>query len=92
MNNSQQNDQPPSQGNSPQLPVQTLSLRAVLTNGQADVSQALDQAGLFEPVSVPVLLGDQPEDGAILGDGITQNIQVVLEIAADGTARLAGGS
>lgn len=92
MNNSQQNDQPPSQGNAPQLPAQRLSLRAVLTSGQADVSQALDQAGLFEPVSVPVLVGDQPENGAILGDGITPNIQVVLEIAVDETARFPGGS
>jgi hypothetical protein len=57
-----------------------VSLRAVLvTNGQ-DPSEALAAAGIFDPIAVTVVLGDDPTiSGAVLGDVVTPNLIGVLE-------------
>ena len=52
-----------------------VSLRAVLAFDGEDVAQALSQAGIFDPVAVPAILGDANDPpGGILGDGITPNL------------------
>lgn len=56
------------------------SFRAVLAPVGADVSDALRQAGIFNPVSVPVVEGEDPTvPGGILGNGVTPNLTAVLE-------------
>lgn len=57
-----------------------VSIRAVLAHDGEDVEAALSEAGIFNPVAVPVLIGDgQFPSGAILGDGFTPNLTGVLE-------------
>ena len=58
-----------------------VSIRAVLVSDQSvDVQAALTKAGIFDPVAIPVVLGDTPDlPGGILGDGVTPNLIGVLE-------------
>ncbi len=57
-----------------------LSIRAVLDTGQGDIQSALTKAGIFEPVAIPVWVGDDPrQQGGFLGDGITPNVTATLE-------------
>ena len=58
-----------------------VSIRAVLVSDQGvDIHAALAKAGIFEPVAIPVLLGDKPNlSSGILGDGITPNVTGMLE-------------
>jgi hypothetical protein len=57
-----------------------VSIRAVLAAEGEDVTAALAQAGILNPVAIPVLLGEDAHTaGAILGDGITPNLTGVLE-------------
>ena len=45
-----------------------------------DASAALAEAGFAETITVPVVLGEQPDlPGGILGNGITPNVTAVLE-------------
>lgn len=74
-----------------------VSLRAVLAADGDDVTQALAQAGIVDPVAIPVQA--DPADG-FLGDGITPNLTGVLELdeaeddgpeALEDTAQAAAG-
>lgn len=57
-----------------------VSIRAVLVHEGEDPSAALAEAGFVETISVPVVLGEQPDlPGGILGNGITPNLTAVLE-------------
>jgi hypothetical protein len=57
-----------------------VSIRAVLVTDGQDPRAALAQAGIINPVAVPVILGDDMDlSGGILGDGITPNLTGVLE-------------
>lgn len=61
--------------------INRVSIRAVLAFDGEDVTQALSQAGIFDPVVVPVTLGpvaDPP--GGILGDGVTPNLTGTIEL------------
>jgi hypothetical protein len=60
---------------------ETVSVRAVLDTGDgADINALLMQAGIFDPVSVPVVFGDEPSvSEGLLGDGATDNLAGVLE-------------
>jgi hypothetical protein len=53
-----------------------VSIRAVLAADGDDVTQALAQAGIVDPVAIPVQA--DPAEG-FLGDGITPNLTGVLE-------------
>lgn len=58
---------------------ETLRIRAVLQVGDEDVSAALMQAGIFDPVTVPVAVGAEPDiSQGLLGDGATDNVVGVL--------------
>nr|WP_294555662.1 hypothetical protein [uncultured Rhodopila sp.] len=57
-------------------PANRVSVRALLAGDGEDVTQALAQAGIFDPVAIPVQLDPQ---GGFLGDGITPNLTGVLE-------------
>ena len=55
-----------------------VSIRAVVVSDDEDPSQALSEAGIFDPISLPVVFGeDQPD--FTFGDGITPNLTAVLE-------------
>ncbi len=57
-----------------------VSIRAVLVREGEDPSAALAEAGIVNPVAIPVVLGEQVDlPGGILGDGITPNLKAVLE-------------
>ncbi len=57
-----------------------LSIRCVLVTGDADPGPALAAAGIFDPVAIPVVLGDRPDlPGGILSDGRTPNLTGTLE-------------
>jgi hypothetical protein len=57
-----------------------VSIRAVLVHEGEDASAALAEAGFADTISVPVVLGEQPDlPGGILGNGITANLTAVLE-------------
>jgi hypothetical protein len=57
-----------------------VSIRAVLVHEGEDPSAALAEAGFADTISVPVVLGEQPDlSGGILGNGITPNLTAVLE-------------
>lgn len=57
-----------------------VSIRAVLVHEGEDASAALAEAGFAETITVPVVLGEQPDlPGGILGNGITPNVTAVLE-------------
>jgi hypothetical protein len=59
-----------------------VSIQAILVKEGEDPSAALAEAGLVNPVAIPVLLGDEPHlSGGILGDGITPNLTAFLESA-----------
>ena len=55
-------------------------MRAVLISNGEDPGQALSNAGIINPVSLTVVLGDDPTlPTGILGDGITPNVVAVLQ-------------
>lgn len=57
-----------------------VSLRAVLIEDGQDPGPALAQAGIFDPVAVPVVLGeDAAVAGGIMGNGMTANLSGTLE-------------
>ena len=57
-----------------------LSFQVVLVGQGEDPGQALSDAGIFDPVALPVVLGENPTlSTGILGDGITPNVAAVLE-------------
>jgi hypothetical protein len=57
----------------------TVSVRAVVQHGDEDVTEALLRAGIFDPVSVPVVFGEEPDvSQGLLGDGVTPNLRAVL--------------
>ena len=57
-----------------------VSIRAVLVREGEDPSAALAAAGIFDPIAIPVIIGeDVSQSGGILGDGITPNLKAVLE-------------
>lgn len=58
-----------------------VSIPAVLVHEGEDPAAALAEAGILDPVAVSVLLDDDELDTSvgILGDGITPNIEAVLE-------------
>ncbi len=62
-----------------------VSIRAVLVHDGEDPSAALAEAGIFDPIAIPVILGDGGGvSGPLLGDGITPNLMAVLETARTG--------
>ena len=57
-----------------------VSVRAILTDDGDDVQAALAEAGIFAPVSIPVLVLDDPDEPpGFLGNGITPNVIGVLQ-------------
>ena len=57
-----------------------VSIRAVLVQEGQDPGPALAEAGLINPVALPVVVGDDPDlPNGILGDGFTDNLTAVLE-------------
>jgi hypothetical protein len=59
-----------------------VSIWAVLAFDGEDVTQALNQAGIFDPVVVPATFSDAGDPrGGILGDGITPNLTAEIEAA-----------
>ncbi len=57
-----------------------VSIRAVLVREGEDPNAALAAAGIFDPIAIPVIIGeDVSQSGGILGDGITPNLKAVLE-------------
>nr|WP_294517077.1 hypothetical protein [uncultured Rhodopila sp.] len=67
-----------------------VSIRAVLAPDGEDVGQALAQAGIIDPVSIPVLTGEDADTGVWLGDGITPNLTGVLEPDEEQDSETAG--
>jgi hypothetical protein len=62
-----------------------VSIRAVLVHEGEDASAALAEAGFADTISVPVVLGEQPDlSVGILGNGITPNVTAVLETEHEG--------
>ena len=55
-----------------------VSIRAVVVSDDEDPSQALSEAGIFDPISLPVVFGEDQPDFSF-GDGITPNLTAVLE-------------
>ncbi len=55
-----------------------VSIRAVIVSDDEDPSQALSEAGIFDPISLPVVFGEDQPDFSF-GDGITPNLTGVLE-------------
>jgi hypothetical protein len=55
-----------------------VSIRAVVVSDDEDPSQALMEAGIFDPISLPVVFGEDQPDFRF-GDGITPNLTAVLE-------------
>ncbi|MDR3533481.1 MAG: hypothetical protein P4L90_23345 [Rhodopila sp.] len=61
-----------------------VSIRAVLVNEGEDPSTALSEAGIVNPVSISVVVGENLDlSGGILGDGLTPNLTGVLETEPD---------
>jgi hypothetical protein len=56
-----------------------LSIRAVLVTDGQDPRAALADAGIFNPVAIPVVLGEDFQSGDLLGNAITPNLTGVLE-------------
>ncbi len=57
-----------------------VSLRAVLVSPGDDPGRALAEAGIVDPLSLPVVFGEDPRPpSCILGDGVTPNLVAVLE-------------
>jgi hypothetical protein len=57
-----------------------ISIRAVLVHDGEDPSDAVSEAGIYDPIEVPVMMGEDMSlaEGGI-GDGITPNLSAVLE-------------
>jgi hypothetical protein len=71
-----------------------VSIRAVVVSDGEDPSHALAEAGIFDPISLPVVFGENQPDFRF-GDGITPNLTAVLESDQevdefDSTDQLAG--
>lgn len=61
-----------------------VSLRAVLVDGNGHPGAALQEAGIFGPVAVPVVFRDDDDlPSFILGDGMTPNLAGILVADAD---------
>ena len=57
-----------------------VSIRAVLVNEGEDPGQALSEAGIVDPIAVPVVLGEDLHlSSGILGNGVTPNLTGMLE-------------
>ncbi len=69
-----------------------VSIRAVLVQDGEDPSAALAEAGIFDPIAIPVMLGDGADlSGTLLGDGITPNLMAVLEIVRNDSSAAGRG-
>jgi hypothetical protein len=71
-----------------------VSIRAVVVSDGEDPSHALAEAGIFDPISLPVVFGENQPDFRF-GVGITPNLTAVLESDQevdefDSTDQLAG--
>jgi hypothetical protein len=55
-----------------------VSIRAVVISDDEDPSQALSEAGIFDPIALAVAFGEDEPDLSF-GDGITPNLTAVLE-------------
>jgi hypothetical protein len=55
-----------------------VSVRAVVVYDEEDPAQALSEAGIFDPIALPAVFGEDQSDFSI-GDGITPNLVAVLE-------------
>lgn len=57
-----------------------ITFQAVLTDGTEDPADALAAAGIFDPVTVPISPGDEPDQGSgIIQGGPVPNLTAVLE-------------
>jgi hypothetical protein len=56
-----------------------LSIRAVVVEDGEDPGPALAEAGITDPIALPMMSGEQPLDRGF-GDGITPGVTAVLEI------------
>jgi hypothetical protein len=57
-----------------------VSIRAVLVSEGEDAGPALSEAGIVNPIAIPVVRGETLDlSGGILGDGLTPNLTAVLE-------------
>src|SRR3954447_3738101 len=57
-----------------------VSIRALLVFDGEDATQAFSRAGIFDPVAIPVTLGNAGDpQGGILGDGMTPNLAGEIE-------------
>ncbi|WP_158922932.1 hypothetical protein [Acidisphaera sp. S103] len=64
-----------------------VSIRAVLVHEGEDASAALAEAGFAETITVPVVVGEQPDlPSGILGNGTTPNVTAVLDTEQEGGA------
>jgi len=58
-----------------------ISIRAVVVFGDEDPSEALAQAGIFEPVEIPIVIGDASElPPGSFGDPVAGNVEGLLEL------------
>lgn len=55
-----------------------VSIRAVVVDDDEDPGQALSEAGIVDPIALPVVFGEDPPDRSF-GDGFTPNVTAVLE-------------
>jgi hypothetical protein len=59
-----------------------VSIPAVVVSDDQDPSEALLELGIFEPISLQIVMGEDPPDFSF-GDGITPNLAAVLEMDPD---------
>ncbi len=58
-----------------------VSIRAVMASQVQDMRQALLDSDILDPVTIPFALDDgAPDSAAGLGDGMTPNLQAILEM------------
>ncbi len=51
-------------------PHDRVSIRAVLVHDGEDPGPALAAAGIFDPIAIPVVIGEHPPTSGMLGDGL----------------------
>jgi hypothetical protein len=60
-------------------PFDRVAIPAVVVRDGQDPSAALSQAGIVDPVAVPVFIGENPPEAGF-GDGMTPNPTAVLDL------------
>jgi hypothetical protein len=69
----------------------TISIRAVIVFDGEDPSEALAEAGIFEPVEIPIVIGDASElPPGSFGDAVGGNIEALLELGISDERRGTG--